>query len=82
MSTSASPQKIALVTGANKGIGLETVRQLAQAGVVVYLGARDEVKGTDAAKKLRDEGFDVRFVPFDVTKQASIDAAVQRVTND
>jgi NAD(P)-dependent dehydrogenase (short-subunit alcohol dehydrogenase family) len=77
-----SDKKIALVTGANKGIGLETVRQLAQAGVVVYLGARDEVKGTDAAKKLRDEGFDVRFVPFDVTKQASIDAAVQRVTND
>lgn len=77
-----STQKIALVTGANKGIGLETVRQLAKEGVVVYLGARDEQRGTDAAKSLRTEGLDVRFVRFDATSQASIDAAVSRIAND
>lgn len=77
-----SQQRVALVTGGNKGIGLETVRQLAKEGVVVYLGARDEARGVAAAKPLRDEGLDVRFVPFDATSQASIDAAVQRLTND
>jgi NAD(P)-dependent dehydrogenase (short-subunit alcohol dehydrogenase family) len=79
---SQNQKKIALVTGGNNGIGLETVRQLAKEGVVVYLGARDEKRGTDAAKTLRDEGLEVRFVPFDATSQASIDAAVKRVEND
>ena len=83
MSTTPSPaNKVALVTGANKGICLETVRQLAKEGVVVYLGARDEKKGTDAAKSLRDEGYDVRFVPLDVTSQASLAAAAKRVESD
>lgn len=60
-------KKIALVTGANRGIGLETVRQLAAHGnVTVLLGARDEAKGAEAAKTLQDEGLDVQFVHLDV----------------
>jgi NAD(P)-dependent dehydrogenase (short-subunit alcohol dehydrogenase family) len=45
--------KIALVTGANKGIGLETARQLAQRGATVLIGARDAGRGEAAAKSLR-----------------------------
>lgn len=56
-------KKVALVTGANKGIGYETARQLAQKGITVLLGARDEVKGEEAAKELRNENLDVRFLP-------------------
>ena len=51
--------KIALVTGANKGIGLETVRQLAREGVQVILASRDAVKGAAAASKLKAEGLAV-----------------------
>lgn len=59
-------EKIALVTGANKGIGLETARQLAQKGIKVYIGARDEVRGKQAEQKLKDEGLDVKFLHLDV----------------
>jgi NAD(P)-dependent dehydrogenase (short-subunit alcohol dehydrogenase family) len=62
-----SDQKVALVTGANKGIGFETVRQLAAKGITVLLGARDEQKGEAAAAKLRGENLDVRFLELDVT---------------
>ncbi|BCK71605.1 short-chain dehydrogenase [Streptomyces libani subsp. rufus] len=69
----------ALVTGANKGIGRQIARRLAAEGMTVYLGARDETRGRAAEKALTDEGLDVRFVPLDVTVQAQIDAAVQRI---
>jgi len=59
--------RIALVTGANKGIGLETSRQLAQAGVQVILSARDAAKGAAAAAQLRSEGLAVDAVKLDVT---------------
>ena len=59
-------KQIALVTGANKGIGLETARQLAQQNIIVLLGARDLVKGETAAGELRKEGHDVRAVEIDV----------------
>jgi NAD(P)-dependent dehydrogenase (short-subunit alcohol dehydrogenase family) len=75
-------RKIALVTGANKGIGLEIVRQLARRDVVVLLGARDEVKGEAAAAQLRAEKLDVRLTHLDVTDRASISDAVARVEND
>jgi len=58
--------RIALVTGANRGIGLETVKQLAQQGVHVLLGARNQAKGSEAAKKLKSEGLDVEFIQLDV----------------
>ncbi len=58
--------KIALVTGGNRGIGLETVKQLAQQGMHVLLGARNEAKGKEAAEKLKGEKLDVEFILLDV----------------
>ena len=57
---------VALITGANKGIGLESAKQLAQQGIMVLLGSRDLAKGEAAAKSLKDEGLDVRAVKIDV----------------
>ena len=68
--------KIALITGANKGIGLETARQLARDhGFTVLLGARDEKRGQDAAKELQAAGLDVQFLLLDPTDAASIEHA-------
>jgi NAD(P)-dependent dehydrogenase (short-subunit alcohol dehydrogenase family) len=72
--------KIALITGANKGIGFETARQLAASGGVhVVLAARDRAKGVDAALKLQAEGLDVEALTLDVTDAASIAAAVKEI---
>ena len=49
----ASQKKVAFITGANKGIGLETARGLGKLGIAVVLGCRDEGKGRDAAEQLR-----------------------------
>ena len=65
----ANTSKIALITGANKGLGFEMARQLGQAGVTVVLAARDPKKGETAAEKLRGEGLDVHFLKLDVTEQ-------------
>ena len=48
--TEENKRRVALVTGANRGIGLETVKQLAQQGMHVLLGARDQAKGSEAAR--------------------------------
>jgi NAD(P)-dependent dehydrogenase (short-subunit alcohol dehydrogenase family) len=72
----ANTKKVALVTGANKGLGLEMARQLAKKGVPVVLGARDAKKGEAAAQKLRDEGLDVQFLKLDVTNKEDRSAAV------
>jgi NAD(P)-dependent dehydrogenase (short-subunit alcohol dehydrogenase family) len=64
-----SQHKVAFITGANKGIGLETARGLGALGIAVLLGSRDEKKGQQAAERLRGEGIkDVEPVRFDVTK--------------
>lgn len=65
-------KKIALVTGANKGIGFETSRQLARLGFTVFMGARDTGRGTAAAEKVRAEGLDVQPVQLDVTNSEHI----------
>lgn len=65
-------QKIAVVTGANRGIGLEICRQLAQQSVHVILTSRDEAKGQAAQQKLAAAGLDVAFHPLDVTDADSI----------
>jgi len=65
-------QKIAVVTGANRGIGFEICRQLAHLGIKVVLTARDEEKGREAARTLQNEGLDVVFYLLDVTKEESI----------
>ncbi|HNG31968.1 MAG TPA: SDR family oxidoreductase, partial [Blastocatellia bacterium] len=74
--------KIALVTGANKGIGLETVRQLAANGITVLLAARDEQRGGQAADKLKQEGLDVRFLQLDVNDTASQDNAAKFIAEN
>ena len=66
------PQRIALVTGANRGIGFETCRQLAGAGLRVILTSRDPAKGRRAADLLRREGKDVAWEPLDVTDSKSV----------
>ncbi|MES2709470.1 MAG: SDR family oxidoreductase [Verrucomicrobiota bacterium] len=71
--------KLALITGANKGIGLETARQLASQGVRVLLGARDAARGQEAADLLKAEGLPVSFLQIDVTDSASIQAAAEKV---
>ncbi|WP_438490213.1 SDR family NAD(P)-dependent oxidoreductase [Streptomyces sp. S186] len=69
---------IAMVTGANQGIGREVARQLAAAGMVVYLGARDPERGRTAARELSTAG-NVRFLPLDVADQAQVDAAARTI---
>jgi len=72
--------KIALITGANKGIGFETARQLAASGGVhVVLASRDRAKGVDAALKLQAEGLDVEALTLDVTDPGSIAAAAKEI---
>ena len=66
--------KIAFISGANKGIGLETARQLGKTGVTVVIGARDLARGEAAAKELRAEGIDARAVKLDVVSAADIAA--------
>jgi NAD(P)-dependent dehydrogenase (short-subunit alcohol dehydrogenase family) len=65
-------KKIAVVTGANRGLGLETCRQLARLGLTVILTARDPARGAAEADKLQAQGLDVIFQPLDVTDPASI----------
>lgn len=71
---------IALVTGANTGIGFHLARQLAQAGARVLLGSRDPGRGSDAAEKLAAEGLQVEQLTIDITDDQSIAAAVRRVS--
>ena len=68
-----------MVTGANRGIGLEICRQLAQRGYAVILTARDPAKGRAAARVLADEGLDVTFRRLDVTDSAGIKRFVRHV---
>jgi NAD(P)-dependent dehydrogenase (short-subunit alcohol dehydrogenase family) len=63
---------IALITGANKGIGLETARQLGARGITVLVGARDEERGLEAERGLQAGGADATFVRLDVTDPESV----------
>ncbi|MFG3582194.1 SDR family oxidoreductase [Micromonospora chersina] len=72
----------ALITGANKGIGLATARQLGARGMTVLVAARDAARGREAADKLRAEGVDARFVPLEVTDAASVAAAAELVERE
>ena len=79
MPTDSLRGKAALVTGANKGIGLEIARQLGQLGCTVLIGARDQQRGEVATRILQAEGLDARFIQLDVTDQKTIDAAADRI---
>ena len=71
--------KIALVTGANRGIGFETCRQLSQLGLTVVLTSRDTVKGEIATKQLKDKGLDVVFHRLDVCAKNDIEYAFDKI---
>ncbi|KAK3132549.1 hypothetical protein QOZ80_6AG0524310 [Eleusine coracana subsp. coracana] len=73
MSSPGNTSRIAVVTGGNKGIGLEVCRQLASNGITVVLTARNEKRGTEAVEKLTRLGFsDVIFHQLDITDASSI----------
>jgi NAD(P)-dependent dehydrogenase (short-subunit alcohol dehydrogenase family) len=77
----ATLDKVALVSGSNKGIGFEIAQGLAAAGVHVYLGARDEQRGRAAEHTLRGAGLDASWIALDVTDTGSIQrarAAIER----
>src|SRR5277367_5464243 len=72
-------KSVALVTGANQGIGLQIAKELAANNFTVLVGSRDLARGEAAAKTL--EG-DARAIQLDVTDQASIAAAAERIRNE
>jgi NAD(P)-dependent dehydrogenase (short-subunit alcohol dehydrogenase family) len=76
-----SSKRIALVTGANKGIGFETARQLAEKDITVLLGARDEKRGLEATEKLKKTGLDVQFLRLDVNDPTSQDDAAKFIAD-
>jgi NAD(P)-dependent dehydrogenase (short-subunit alcohol dehydrogenase family) len=65
-------EKIALVTGGNKGIGFEITRQLGSSGFQVFLTARDSQRGEEACSKLQKDGLKVEFLQLDVADENSI----------
>jgi len=77
MSTTAV--RLALVTGANKGLGFETSRQLARMGITVLMASRSNARGRAAAKTLRSEGLNAQFIQIDVTKPEQIRKAASEI---
>lgn len=78
----ADDTRIALVTGANKGIGLEIARQLAQAGVRVIIGARDDSRGRAAVDDLTSQGLAAQTVRLDLDDEESITQAAETIAKE
>src|SRR5688572_7387938 len=72
-------RRIAVVTGANRGIGYEIARQLAASGIKIVLATRDREKGESAVRQLRADGADVDFYRLDVTKEEDVAALARHV---
>lgn len=70
---------VALITGANKGIGLAAAKALGLQGITVLVGARDAQRGEEAAAELRKHNIDAHAITIDVASGASIDAAAKQV---
>ena len=79
---SDTKKKVALVTGGNKGIGLETARQLGKLGILVLIGSRDLAKGEAAAEELKKDGVDARAVKLDVDNSADYEAVKKLIEKD
>lgn len=75
-------QRIALITGANKGLGLEMARQLGRQGITIIAAARSETKAEAAAEALRADKVDAHPLILDVTDPRHIEAAVARIDKD
>lgn len=78
----STTKRVAVITGANRGIGFETCRQLAKTGIQVILTSRDEVKGKAAAEKLQAEGLDVSYHSLDVTNSDSVQRLAQFIKSE
>ena len=74
-------KKIALVTGANKGIGFETAKQLGKKGISIIAAARNADNGNMAVSKLKAEGIDAEFLQLDVTNETQIQQAFEYINN-
>jgi len=74
--------RIALITGANKGIGYEIARQLGLQGITVYIGSRNELRGITSVNRLITEGVDARLVLIDVNDQGSISDAASLIEHE
>src|SRR5580698_4815259 len=72
-------KRVALVSGANKGIGFEIARGLGQARLTVLVGARDAALGAAAASNLRDANLDARYIELDLTRPKTIKAAAAAI---
>ncbi|MEO3822638.1 SDR family oxidoreductase [Actinomadura sp. B10D3] len=77
MNEQPTDRKVALVTGANKGIGRGAAEQLAALGMTVLVGARDPRRGEEAAAALRAAGGDVHAIVLDVTDRATVQEAAR-----
>lgn len=75
-------KRVALVTGANRGLGFETCRQLGKKGFHVILTSRSSNKGKIATEQLQSEGIEINFCPIDVVDQNSIDVAYDFVSKE
>ncbi|NOT48598.1 MAG: SDR family oxidoreductase [Acidobacteria bacterium] len=74
-----SQKKIALITGANRGIGLETARQLGKRDITVLIGSRTEENGREAAAGLKTEGIDADYIKIDLDDPATHAAAAKEI---
>lgn len=75
-------QRLAIVTGGNRGIGKEISRQLAEKGLQVIITCRDEDKGRKAVEEMRQEGLSIEFQVVDVHDRKSIQDMIRRVEHD
>jgi NAD(P)-dependent dehydrogenase (short-subunit alcohol dehydrogenase family) len=73
--------KVALITGANKGIGFETAKQLGELGYTILVGSRDTTRGQEAVAKLTELGINAQLVQLDVSSKDSIHQAAKSVAS-